>query len=156
MQVRLLLKGNQKQGNMHVETEGFLGTEWKKRYFVLKDNLLSWYKNDAKSVSEGIRYFFSGSHRCSGHKANRCYLLRGGSSIRSFQGTPISSPLRVTIFILCLVVYQEECGRENAFQIDTGKVRYNVAAESLEEMKVCVCGVPSVRSVLYDHVSRSG
>jgi len=50
--VRLLLTGNQKQGILFKQENSLVaGIVWKKRFFVLKDNLICWY-NKEKDVSK--------------------------------------------------------------------------------------------------------
>jgi len=97
--MRALMSGNQKQGYMWKETETVLGTQWKRRYFVLRDNLLSWYKNDkalGDMKPQGMMY-------C---EDARLYEMD-----------------------------EKDVKREFVFQIDNGKVKINVAVESLLEMK---------------------
>jgi len=96
--VRLLLKGNQKSGYLYFHQRGFMGG-WKKRYFVLKDNLLSWYKNETKIGTKPIGVIYC--------EDARLYEMD-----------------------------EKEVERQNCFQIDSGKgISYDVAADSLEEMK---------------------
>ena len=58
--VRLLLSGNQKQGNLYKQETSLVGgLVWKKRFFVLKDNLISWYsreKDIATQKPKGVLY----------------------------------------------------------------------------------------------------
>jgi len=97
--MRALMSGNQKQGYMWKETDSVLGIQWKRRYFVLRDNLLSWYKND-KSLDDtkpqGMMY-------C---EEARLYEMD-----------------------------EKDIKREFVFQIDNGKTKINICAESLIEMK---------------------
>jgi hypothetical protein len=46
--VRLLLSGNQKQGYLFHFENSLVGMVWKKRFFVLRDNLLSWYSKEKR------------------------------------------------------------------------------------------------------------
>lgn len=57
--VRLLLTGNQKQGFLYHFESSLVGMVWKKRFFVLRDNLLSWYakeKDIGKTKPKGVIY----------------------------------------------------------------------------------------------------
>lgn len=72
---------------------------WKKRFFVLRDNLLSWYSKEKRiggARPKGVIY-------C---EKSRLYEIS-----------------------------QEESKKEFCFQIDDGKIKHNIAAESAEEMK---------------------
>lgn len=97
--VRALLAGNQKQGFLHHFESTLVGNVWKKRYFVIRDNVISWYSKEKRigeAKPKGVIY-------C---EQARLYEMS-----------------------------QEEAKREFCFQIDTGTVKHNIAAESLEEMK---------------------
>lgn len=97
--VRLLLTGNQKQGYLWKQENSVMGLTWKKKFFVLRDNLLCWYSSERISNTtkpKGVIY-------C---EEARLYELD-----------------------------EKEIKRDFAFQIDTGKVRTNIAADSLEELK---------------------
>lgn len=102
--VRLLLTGNQKQGHLYrQETNLVGGLIWKKRFFVLRDNLLCWYAKE-KDVTEG-----KGKIKPLG--------VIYAEEARLYE------------------IDREEIKRDHVFQIDTGKVRFYVAANSAEEMK---------------------
>ena len=76
-----------------------VGLVWKKRFYVLRDNLLSWYSKEKRiggAKPKGVIY-------C---EKSRLYELSA-----------------------------EEAKREFCFQVDDGKVKHNIAAESAEEMK---------------------
>ena len=78
-----------------------VGWTWKKKFFVLRDNLLCWYNKEKYVTSQkpnGVIY-------C---EESRLYDM--GSEDISAK-------------------------REFVFQIDTGKNRVNIAADSQEEMK---------------------
>merc|ERR1712137_1346988 len=99
--VRMLLSGTAKEGNLWKLESTLVGTQWKKKYFVLKDNLFCWYSNE-KNVSgqkpKGVIY-------C---EESRIYEMDG----KELPGK-----------------------KEFVFQIDTGKTRINIAADSQEELK---------------------
>lgn len=50
--VRLLLTGNARQGILWRYESTLIGKEWKKKYFVLRDNLLSWYSSEKKTEGQ--------------------------------------------------------------------------------------------------------
>jgi len=99
--VRLLLTGNTKQGYLWKLESSLVGLQWKKKYFVLKDNLLCWYSNE-KNISgqkpKGVIY-------C---EESRIYEM----DPKEVHGK-----------------------KEFVFQVDTGKTRVNIAAETQEDLK---------------------
>jgi len=48
--VRMLLTGNTKQGYLFIQESTVLGMQWKKKFFILRDNLFCWYSKE-KHVS---------------------------------------------------------------------------------------------------------
>jgi len=50
--VRLLLTGNQKQGYLYRYENTLVGMQWKKKFFVLRDNLLSWYSSEKRTQGQ--------------------------------------------------------------------------------------------------------
>jgi len=50
--VRLLLTGNQKQGYLYKQESTLLGLQWRKNFFVLRDNLLCWYSSEKRQVGQ--------------------------------------------------------------------------------------------------------
>jgi len=75
--MRLLLSGNQKQGYLWKQETGLMGLQWKKKFFVLRDNLLCWYNNEKiseKTKPKGIIY----CEEC------RLYELDSGEAKRDF------------------------------------------------------------------------
>jgi len=50
--VRMLLQGTQKQGYLWRQENTLVGLQWKKKFFVLRDNLLSWYSSEKKIVNQ--------------------------------------------------------------------------------------------------------
>mmetsp|Transcript_26083 Transcript_26083/g.40067 ORF Transcript_26083/g.40067 Transcript_26083/m.40067 type:complete len:715 (+) Transcript_26083:28-2172(+) len=99
--VRMLLSGTAKEGPLWKLESTLVGLQWKKKYFVLQDNLFCWYSSE-KNVSgqkpKGVIY-------C---EESRIYEMDG----KDLHGK-----------------------KEFVFQIDTGKTRVNIAAETQEDLK---------------------